>query len=101
MVTWPCSWTVMGVSSTVGDTESPVRWDVQSVQMTHSDTPAEPGWYPHPEGRKGMQRYWNGEDWSGAPRKAPPELKSSGILLIVVGTIALTIVIGLIMRSIY
>jgi hypothetical protein len=69
--------------------------------MTHSDTPSEPGWYPHPDGRKGMQRYWNGEDWSGAPRKAPPELKSSGILLIVVGTIALTIVIGLIMRSIY
>ena len=69
--------------------------------MTNSETPKEPGWYSHPEGRKGMQRYWNGENWSGAPRKAPPELKSSGILLIVVGTIVFTLVLTLIVRSIF
>jgi len=91
----------MGASSIVGATDTLHVGTYNPANMTHTETPSEPGWYPHPDGRKGMQRYWNGEDWSGAPRKAPPELKSSGILLIVVGTVVLTIVVGLIMQSLY
>ena len=57
--------------------------------MTVSETPTEAGWYDDPEGRKEIERYWNGESWSGAPRKKQPELKMSGIVTIVVGTLVL------------
>lgn len=67
--------------------------------MTHKETPSEPGWYQDPKGRRGMELYWDGERWTGAPREKAPQLTSSGILLIVVGTIVGTIVIGLLLRS--
>jgi len=69
--------------------------------MSAPERPTDPGWYDHPEGRKGMQRYWNGESWSGAPRKKPPELTSSGVVGIVVGTIVFTAVVMLVMRSLF
>ena len=53
----------------------------------HSPEPGAPGWYDDPEGRNGMERYWNGSTWSGAPRSKPPSLEWSGIATIVVGTI--------------
>lgn len=37
--------------------------------------------------------------WAGAPRQRPPELKWSGILLIIVGTVILTLMIALTTRS--
>lgn len=48
-----------------------------------------------------MELYWDGEKWTGAPRERPPQLTSSGALLIVVGTIIGTIVIGLIVNNLY
>lgn len=74
---------------------------VVSQDMSSTEVPTEPGWYDHPEGRKGMQRYWNGESWSGAPRKKPPELTSSGVLLIVTGTIVFTVVLVFVMRNLF
>jgi len=58
--------------------------------VSHSAKPSEPGWYDDPDGRKKLQRYWNGEKWAGAPRKRPPEQKWSGLILMVVGTIVLS-----------
>ena len=58
-----------------------------------SDTPTEPGWYDDPDGHKNMERYWNGDSWSGAPRKKQPEMKMSGIVTIVVGGLVLSILV--------
>ncbi|MGB7861410.1 MAG: DUF2510 domain-containing protein [Acidimicrobiia bacterium] len=58
--------------------------------MSHQETPTEPGWYDHPSGERNMQRYWNGDEWSGAPRRRPPQLEWSGIVLIVVGVIVVS-----------
>ncbi len=69
--------------------------------MSHPETPTEPGWYDDPDGKRGIEVYWNGERWSGAPRKKPPELEWSGILLIVVGTIVFTVVIAVVMRYVF
>jgi hypothetical protein len=69
--------------------------------MPDAPTPIEPGWYPDPKGRKGMELYWDGEKWTGAPRERPPGLTSSGVLLIVAGTIIGTIVVGLIVNNLY
>ncbi len=69
--------------------------------MTRSETPSEPGWYDDPDGKRGLERHWDGERWAGAPRTNPPELTGSGILLIVVGTIILAAVIGLVARSLF
>jgi hypothetical protein len=44
-----------------------------------------------------MELHWDGEGWAGAPRERPPQLTSSGALLIVVGTI----VVGLIVNNLY
>ncbi len=67
--------------------------------MPPSETPSEPGWYDDPDGNPGLQRHWDGERWAGAPRQRPPELKWSGILLIIVGTVILTLMIALTTRS--
>ena len=56
------------------------------------DEDRQPGWYDDPDGRKGFERYWNGSNWSGAPRRKQPELTMSGVILIVVGTIVLAAV---------
>ena len=61
--------------------------------MSSPETPTEPGWYDDPDGNRRMQRYWNGDKWSGAPRQRPPELAWSGIALIVGGTIALSVLV--------
>lgn len=57
----------------------------------HHNEPTEPGWYDDPDGRKNIERYWNGSAWSGAPRKKPPQLAWSGIATIIIGTIVLTV----------
>lgn len=59
--------------------------------MSHHETPTDPGWYDDPEGNKNLERYWNGNAWSGAPRNKPPSLEISGVILIVVGVIVGTI----------
>jgi hypothetical protein len=61
--------------------------------------PLEPGWYDDPDGNRGLQRHWDGKRWAGAPRQRPPELKWSGILEIIAGTIILTLMIVLTTRS--
>lgn len=48
------------------------------------------GWYDDPEGRKGMERYWNGTAWSGAPRKKPPSLTGKEITYMLIGTVLLS-----------
>lgn len=53
--------------------------------MSTPKTPSEPGWYDDPEGRRNIERYWNGESWSGAPRSRPPEFKWWAAVLTVVG----------------
>ena len=55
-----------------------------------NDEPRAAGWYDDPEGRKGVERYWNGTSWSGAPRKKPPQLTASGIALMIIGTAVLS-----------
>ncbi len=47
------------------------------------------GWYDDPEGRKGMERYWNGTAWSGAPRQKPPSLTGTEITYMLIGTVLL------------
>ena len=69
--------------------------------MTRSDPPGEPGWYPDPKGRRGLELYWDGENWTGAPRETLPQLTNSGVLLIVVGTVVGTVVIGLLVRGLF
>ncbi|MEA1903387.1 MAG: DUF2510 domain-containing protein [Actinomycetota bacterium] len=64
--------------------------------MSTSETPSEAGWYDDPDGRRDLQRYWNGETWSGAPRKRPPQLKWSGVLVMFVGGVVLTAVVWLV-----
>ena len=59
----------------------------------HGEKRVEPtteGWYDDPEGRKGVERYWNGTDWSGAPRQKPPQLTGAAIGWMIVGTIVLS-----------
>lgn len=51
------------------------------------DEPKAEGWYDDPEGRKGIQRYWNGTSWSGAPRHKPPQLTGSAIAAMIIGTV--------------
>lgn len=58
----------------------------------HRDHPPAAGWYDDPDGRKGIERYWNGTEWSGAPRNKPPELNWSGIATIIIGTVVLSVV---------
>lgn len=58
--------------------------------MSSSPNPTEPGWYDDPDGRRGLERHWDGEKWGGAPRQRPPKLTWSGITIIVVGTIVLS-----------
>ena len=48
------------------------------------------GWYDDPEGNKGIERYWNGTAWTGAPRQKPPKLTGSGIAMMIIGTIVLS-----------
>jgi hypothetical protein len=55
--------------------------------VSNQETPSEAGWYDDPDGRRGIERYWNGEKWSGAPRERPPELKGSAAVLTVVGVV--------------
>ena len=74
---------------------------IDSPTMSHSEAPSEPGWYDDPDGKRGIEVYWNGERWSGAPRKKAPEQSWSGILTIVVGTIVFTVLIGLVMRYVF
>jgi hypothetical protein len=57
--------------------------------VSDQGTPSEPGWYDDPEGRKDIERYWNGENWSGAQRSRPPEMKVSAAVLTVVGVVVL------------
>ena len=52
------------------------------------------GWYDDPEGRKGVERYWNGTAWSGAPRQKPPSLTWSKIAMMLGGTVVLTVLVG-------
>jgi len=59
----------------------------------HAEQPEAVGWYDDPEGRKGIQRYWNGTAWSGAPRKKPPSLSLSAVFLTLVGAVVLTVVV--------
>jgi Protein of unknown function (DUF2510) len=60
--------------------------------MSTPRTPSEPGWYDDPDGRRNIERYWNGDSWSGAPRSRPPELKGSVAVLMVVGVVVLAAV---------
>lgn len=55
-----------------------------------NEEPRAQGWYDDPEGRKGVERYWNGSAWSGAPRQKPPQLTLSSIVLMIVGTVLLS-----------
>ena len=59
--------------------------------MTVGQTP--PGWYDDPEGRKGVERYWNGTAWSGVPRDKPPSLSLKAVGLMLFGAVVLTGVI--------
>jgi len=59
----------------------------------HPEQPEVVGWYDDPEGRKGVQRYWNGTAWSGAPRQKPPTLSWSAVIMMLVGTVVLTVVV--------
>lgn len=56
----------------------------------HAKQPEAVGWYPDPDGRKGMERYWNGTAWSGAPRRKPPSLSWKAVSLMLVGTVLLS-----------
>ena len=51
-----------------------------------TDNPTEAGWYDDPE-RKGMERYWNGSEWSGAPRERQGRMQTSTALWMIVGTV--------------
>lgn len=55
--------------------------------------PDAPGWYDDPDGHKGIERYWNGSSWSGAPREAPPKLTAGGIATMIIGTLALSVLV--------
>lgn len=48
------------------------------------------GWYDDPKGRKGVERYWNGTEWSGAPRQKPPSLTGKEIAYMLIGTVLLS-----------
>lgn len=50
------------------------RWAPYSDTVTESSTS---GWYPDPEGRAGLERWWNGLSWSEDVRAAP---RSGGTL---------------------
>ncbi len=39
-------------------------------QQSTSEEAAPPGWYPDPEGRRGVERFWDGKTW-GPTRDAP------------------------------
>ena len=56
----------------------------------HAEQPDAEGWYDDPEGRKGVERYWNGTAWSGAPRDKPPSLSWSAIAWTLLGTVVLS-----------
>ena len=56
----------------------------------HPEDPKAEGWYDDPEGRKGVERYWNGTSWSGAPRKKRAELTGSAIAAMIVGTVVVS-----------
>jgi hypothetical protein len=56
----------------------------------HAQQPDAEGWYDDPEGRKGVERYWNGTAWSGAPRDKTPSLSWSAIAWMLLGTMALS-----------
>lgn len=59
-----------------------------------SHDPGAPGWYDDPDGRSGLQRYWNGEKWTGAPREKPPEATWSGLAFVVVATVLGVVIVG-------
>ena len=51
--------------------------------------PTTEGWYDDPEGRKGVERYWNGTAWSGAPREKARQLTGSAVAMMLIGTVVL------------
>lgn len=55
----------------------------------HHQEPDVEGWYDDPEGRKGIERYWNGSAWSGAPREKPPQLTGAAVAWMLIGTVLL------------
>ena len=55
----------------------------------HHGEPDAEGWYDDPEGHKGIERYWNGTEWSGAPRHKPPTLTWGAIAGMLIGTVVL------------
>lgn len=59
----------------------------------HAEQPEAEGWYDDPEGRKGVERYWNGTAWSGAPREKAPTLTLSAVLWSLVGTVLLAAIV--------
>jgi hypothetical protein len=58
-----------------------------------AEQPDAVGWYDDPEGHKGVERYWNGTAWSGAPRQKPPALTFSAIAMMLGGTVVLTVLV--------
>ena len=59
----------------------------------HAEPPDAVGWYDDPEGRKGVERYWNGTAWSGAPRQKRGALTWSAVAMMLGGAVVLTVLI--------
>ena len=55
-----------------------------------AEQPDAEGWYDDPEGRKDVERYWNGTAWTGAPRDKVRSLSWAAIAWMLLGTMALT-----------
>lgn len=51
------------------------------VPPPSTSSPIRPGWYPHPE-HEHIERYWDGERWSGAHRFHAERTQTAGNALV-------------------